>query len=141
MTWQGDEVRVSDTAQGQPSLRAEFQLSRHITSQLMPLQYAMSSSSMLCILLHQPPPPLQVFFYLFLFLFLSFLPLPITQFHFLIMEILKTSTIIYEKTSQKFPFTNLWKSDKQSLNNVPKINNQYICGYLINNKDQVMQYI
>ena len=137
MTWQGDEVRVSDMAQGQPSLRAEFQLSRHITSQLIPLQYAMSSSSMLCI---YPHPPCR-FIYLFLFLFLSFLPLPITQFHFLIMEILKTSTIIYEKTSQKFPFTNLWKSDKQSLNNVPKISNQYICGYLINNKDQVMQYI
>ena len=66
MTWQGDEVRVSDMAQGQPSLRAEFQLSRHITSQLMPLQYAMSSSSMLCI----PPPPLQVFLFIFIFIFI-----------------------------------------------------------------------
>ena len=130
-------------AQGQPSLRAEFQLSRHITSQAKP--HATSICHVIIInAMYTPtstPAPPAGFFYLFLFLFLSFLPLPITQCHFLIMEILKTSTIIYEKTSQKFPFTNLWKSDKQSLNNVPKINNQYICGYLINNKDQVMQYI
>ena len=36
MTWQGDEAQVSHMAQGQPSLRAEFQLSRHITSQAKP---------------------------------------------------------------------------------------------------------
>ena len=41
------------------------------------------------------------------------------------MEILKRGTI-YQKTSQKFSCTNLWISDKQSLTNVPKINNQYI---------------
>ena len=64
-----------------------------------------------------PPPPSRVFFFS-----PSFLPLPITQFHFPTMEILKTG--IYQKTSQKFPFTNLWIFDKQSLKNVPKIKNK-----------------
>ena len=109
MAWQGDEARVSDMAQGQPSRRAEFQLS--VTSQAKPTLHATSICHV--IIIHDmytptstPHPPVGFFFFS-----PSFLPLPITQFHFPTMEILKTG--IYQKTSQKFPFTN--------------------CGYLINN--------
>ena len=114
MTWhkvsQAEGLNFNRQSHHKPSLR------------FMPLQYAMSSSSMICILLHQPPhpPPPPRFFFPSLLL-----PLPITQFHFPTMKILKRGTI-YQKTSQKFSCTNLWISNKQSLTNVPKINNQYI---------------
>ena len=120
MTWQGDEARVSDMAQGQPSRRAEFQPS--VTSQAKPTLHATSICHVIIIHDMYTPtsnPPVGFFFF-----FPSFLPLPITQFHFPTMQILKTGTIIYQKTSQKFPFTNLWIFDKQSLKNVPKIKNQ-----------------
>ena len=119
MTWQDDGEQVTwHKASQAEGLNFNRQSHHKPSLHFMPLQYAMSSSFMICILLHQPPPVG------FFFFFPSFLPLPITQFHFPTMQILKTGTIIYQKTSQKFPFTNLWIFDKQSLKNVPKIKNK-----------------
>ena len=124
MTWQGYVAWVSDMAQHQPSLRAEFQVSCHVTSQAKPhatsICHVISIHVMHTLASTSPnTPPPQVFFPSLL------LPLPIPQFHFPTLEILKSGTI-YQKTSQKFSCTNLWISNKQSLTNVPKINNQYI---------------
>ena len=68
MTWQGDEARVSDMAQGQPSRRAEFQPS--VTSQAKPTLHATSICHVIIIHDMYTPtstPPSRFFFFFPLF--------------------------------------------------------------------------